>query len=138
MTAVPPPPVVGPRPAPSRSSALALSTVGLGLVGLPSVVSVPTLCPVRLCTGHACPGCGMTRAIAAGLRGEFGESWQFHPLAGLVFAGFAMWALSAITGRRLASVRPWVATLLWQLASVVFVAVWLLRWATGGLDLVLS
>ena len=43
-----------------------------------------TLCPIALLTGTACPGCGMSRAMAWLLRGEWDRSVGYHPLAPLV------------------------------------------------------
>jgi len=42
---------------------------------------VPTFCPFALCTGMACPGCGMTRPTSYLIRGEIAtglplESWR--------------------------------------------------------------
>ncbi len=50
-------------------------------------------CPVREATGLKCPGCGMGRAVAAGLRGDFAGVFYWNalllPLVGLlVAAGF--------------------------------------------------
>lgn len=44
----------------------------------------PTVCPFALCTGMACPGCGMTRAFSQIVRGNFGEAMAYHPLAPLI------------------------------------------------------
>lgn len=38
------------------------------------------LCIFRLLTGIPCPGCGMTRALAAVLRGDAASAFSFHPL----------------------------------------------------------
>lgn len=38
-----------------------------------------TLCPTVLITGFPCPGCGMTRALFAFLRGNFVAAWRVHP-----------------------------------------------------------
>jgi Protein of unknown function (DUF2752) len=38
-------------------------------------------CPVFELTHWQCPGCGMTRALAALLHGEFALSWHYNPLA---------------------------------------------------------
>jgi hypothetical protein len=59
--------------------------VGLvaGVVGLAVVFSVP-LCPFALVTGQPCPGCGLTRATLALLRGDLAASLHFHPLAMII------------------------------------------------------
>lgn len=41
-------------------------------------------CPFYKLTGHFCPGCGMTRAISALLRGEFHLAWQYNMLVYLL------------------------------------------------------
>ncbi len=46
---------------------------GLLLSGIP-------LCPVAILTGHPCPGCGLTRATFACLRGDLATAIQIHPL----------------------------------------------------------
>lgn len=38
-----------------------------------------SLCPTVVITGFPCPGCGMTRAVFAVLRGNFVRAWQLHP-----------------------------------------------------------
>ncbi|MFD0894123.1 DUF2752 domain-containing protein [Luteolibacter ambystomatis] len=38
-------------------------------------------CPFKSVTGHACPGCGLTRATLAMLRGDWAAMVKFHPLA---------------------------------------------------------
>lgn len=37
-------------------------------------------CPIQFFTGVSCPGCGMTRAALAVLRGDFAAALSFHPL----------------------------------------------------------
>ncbi len=37
-------------------------------------------CPIKAWTGISCPGCGMTRAWAALLHGDFYVALHFHPL----------------------------------------------------------
>jgi len=44
-------------------------------------------CPFRQLTGLPCPGCGMTRACLAMLRGNWAAVWKFNPF-GPVFALF--------------------------------------------------
>jgi hypothetical protein len=38
-------------------------------------------CPFFALTNLECPGCGMTRALAALLHGQFALSWHYNPLA---------------------------------------------------------
>lgn len=47
-------------------------------------------CPMVLITGLPCPGCGMTRAIALFLIGEFTRSWNLQPQA-ILWIIFALW-----------------------------------------------
>ena len=62
-------------------AAQAASGVGEGLV----------LCPVRLLTGHRCPGCGMGHAVAAAMRGDFAASFHLHPLGIPLLAVWTAW-----------------------------------------------
>lgn len=56
-------------------------------------------------TGLPCPGCGLTRATMALLRGEWQASWQFHPFAG----GFVLVGMLVAAGALLP--RSWVAAM---------------------------
>lgn len=48
-------------------------------------------------TGLPCPGCGMTRATAALLKGQWGLALQYHPFSPgfMVMAAFLTWAALA-------------------------------------------
>jgi len=59
-------------------------------------------CPVLALTGWQCPGCGMTRALAALLHGHFAEALRWNPLVLLVVAAFLAWVVTACLGRRTA------------------------------------
>lgn len=48
-----------------------------------------TLCPSVLLTGFPCPGCGMTRAMFALMRGDFALAWSLHPFS-YVLIGFCL------------------------------------------------
>lgn len=48
-----------------------------------------SICPVVLFTGFPCPGCGMTRAVFAVLRGNFRLAWKLHPFV-YVLGGYAL------------------------------------------------
>lgn len=50
-------------------------------------------------TGLPCPGCGLTRATSALLRGEWAASWAFHPFAGFFLILGLLIAASAVLPR---------------------------------------
>ena len=76
-------------------AAQAAAGVGEGLV----------LCPVRLLTGHRCPGCGMGHAIVAAMRGDFAASFHLHPLGIPLLAIWTAWlAAEAVRAIRSGSV----------------------------------
>jgi len=54
-------------------------------------------------SGLPCPGCGMTRALAALLQGDLARSFALHPLALPVLAGWLLLAFAGLmpTARRL-------------------------------------
>lgn len=59
-----------------------LGIVILVALGLGSAVGFGiAFCPMALVLHIPCPGCGMTRATLAALRGDFAASFRFHPLA---------------------------------------------------------
>lgn len=82
---------------------LALPFLGVAVLALVSPSDDgPTICPFALCTGTACPGCGMTRAAARLIRGDISAALSYHPLvplAALVFAGGWAWFALRLTGR---------------------------------------
>jgi len=94
-----------------------------------------TICLLRHWTGVPCPGCGVTRSIAALLHGGLGEALTLHPLAPVAAAealvGWIAWGVS-LTRRRRGLDERWLAALL--LANLAaFVALWIVRAATGTL-----
>jgi hypothetical protein len=52
-------------------------------------------CPVFALTHLQCPGCGMTRALAALLHGQFTLSWHYNPLLLLLLPGLAAYFVMA-------------------------------------------
>lgn len=121
------------------------SRLGRGsLFALPFVVAVvlaaatpsdggPTICGFAVCTGVACPGCGMTRAAAHLFRGNLADALRYHPLVLLVVAellgAWAIWMAHRsgwIRWRR----RRWVDIVIGGTAALM-VAVWVVRLATG-------
>lgn len=95
----------------------------------------PTVCAFALCTGTACPGCGMTRAAGYLIRGDIGAAFTYHPLVPLItFQIAAGWTWYML--RRTGKVRPMKQrTLNLTLigTAVAFLAVWAVRFATGTL-----
>ncbi len=93
------------------------------------------VCPFRVLTGHACPGCGMTRALSYLLNGDWTGAVAYHPLApvvGLVLTGVWFYQLGLQQGwwkhlpRRL-FLTGGVAM------AVSLLAVWVVRWSAGTL-----
>lgn len=118
------------------------------IVGFDFATGGPTLCPVRICTGEACPGCGMTRAIASLIQGDLGEAMRLHPLA-IVVALQAVVLLAIFvaraTARRFGKLEDrfknqqradyWTLRI-GVLNFVAFIGVWAARWKLGLLDAV--
>ena len=95
----------------------------------------PTVCPFALCTGMACPGCGMTRAAAHLLRGDFGLAFGYHPLIPMVavqaLGGWAWYMLRRTNRVRPMSSRTLNVILIGTAAALV--VVWILRMTLGAL-----
>ncbi len=111
---------------------------GLGLVALfvalaawdPAVSGGPDLCLFHRLTGIACPGCGLTRAAAALAKGQFAESWRWHPLLALVAGeGLVVWLLWGVAPAVLTRFAPRVAIA----TGLLLLVVWILRWTSGTL-----
>jgi len=110
----------------------------LGILGL-LVVSppddAPTFCPFALCTGTACPGCGMTRAASSLIRGDFSAAMGMHPLIPLIALELAfgwVWFLLRRRGRaRQVSPRLLNAVLIGTTAALL--GVWVARLLSGTL-----
>ncbi len=50
-----------------------------------------TLCPIKLLTGHDCPGCGVGHAIVYAMRGDLSASFHAHPLGAPLFFLWTAW-----------------------------------------------
>src|SRR5262245_32964776 len=64
-------------------AALTAACVALLMLRLP-------LCPFAIVTHHPCPGCGLTRAGLALLRGDVVTAFHFHPLSPLIVPVFGV------------------------------------------------
>ena len=105
------------------------------LVVIPRLAFRAPTCLVLLLTGVPCPGCGMTRATACLVNGDFESMLRFHPLAPLLMAqaiaGWIWWGLVA-TGRTPRPSGWWLVGALGVDVAALLVT-WLVRLATGTL-----
>lgn len=95
----------------------------------------PTLCPFALCTGIACPGCGMTRAASHLIRGDLTTALGYHPLVPLIVSlsvGGWVWYLLRRAGRARPLPAKWLNTILIG-TGVLLLGVWLARALSGTL-----
>jgi len=115
---------------------LAAPLLGLSMLMVVSPASEgPTFCPFALCTGTACPGCGMTRAASALIRGDFDAAMTLHPLVPLVGLQLAIgwvWYLLTRSGRAQPLSSRTVNAILIGTGLVVL-AVWVTRLLSGTL-----
>ncbi len=95
----------------------------------------PTICPFALCTGMACPGCGMTRAASSLIRGDLDGALGYHPLVLVVGAQMMLgWVWFAL--RRAGRVQPLSnrsLNVILTATAVALLAVWVARLLTGTL-----
>lgn len=123
-------------PAPPQASShglLAGAGMAAVIAGATVAASLPALCPFRICTGHACPGCGLSRSVVSLVRGDLAESWRYHPLLIPFIVQIAVVALM----RRAGASMVWYNTLL-IVNLFVILGVWVVRWRLGQLDLVVG
>ncbi len=115
--------------------AAALAVVGLRLWTIPEQAgSTPGVCFVRTCTGTACPGCGLTRAVAYLLRGDLAAMWAMHPLAPLFVADAAAIVFLVWAARRgWFSLRPTHAAVWAGIHVPLLLGVWVIRLSLGAL-----
>jgi len=103
-------------------AALQIGAVAAGVGGWP--------CPFKSLTGVPCPGCGLTRAAVALVRGEWGQSLATHAFAPVLFLALAAFAVAAFLPRRQREAFAGVAERLERRtrASAFLLAALLLYW----------
>jgi hypothetical protein len=117
------------RAVPERAALMAL----WGALGIVVLFSPIKLCLTAVILHVPCPGCGMTRATLALLRGDFAQATAVHPLAPLVapiaVAFFGMQATAYVrTGRAFGTGSvPRMLELVGAILVILLVAVWLAR-----------
>lgn len=84
------------------SRLIALGAVASGIVAGHVAFGVGVPCPLRDITGIQCPFCGATRAAAALMSGQIGDSWSFNPvvvlLAPVLILCGVIWAIECYGG----------------------------------------
>ncbi len=122
------------------ATACLLLVVGAWLVGRLNLPNerYKTICFFRLTTGVPCPGCGLTRGVAALSRGEFAQALEYHPAAPLFAVEAALiWILWGAVAFRVASPPSIRGVNLFLIAQVsILLVVWWVRLATGTWRLV--
>lgn len=105
------------------------------LAAFPLGEDSPTFCPFALCTGTACPGCGLTRAASALIHGDLDLALNYHPLVLLLMAQVVIgwiWFGLQHQGRVSPPRRNLLNAVLVGTAAVLL-GVWLFRLGTGTL-----
>jgi hypothetical protein len=115
--------------------ALIAGAIVAGACGV--ILTDTPFCPTALFLGIPCPGCGLTRATFALLRGDLHGALHLHPLAPVLTPLFGAAMLKVLADYvRGAEVTPtpawWTGRTVTWLATALLVAVvgvWLLRFA---------
>lgn len=83
-------------------------TLFLALTPLASLEQGRSLCLIKNISGHNCPGCGITRAIAAILKGKFTVAFSYNPLIIVVFPLLA-WVILRELANSVYTIWCWAA-----------------------------
>jgi hypothetical protein len=124
-----------PAPRRTRSPAERAIRVVLLFGGVAALfASKVPLCPVAIGLHQPCPGCGLTRASLAILRGDFTHAFHLHPLAFPLMPIIAVWLVAAVyrymkegiamPAYRFMRVLSPTLLVMWGL----LIALWVLRW----------
>src|SRR5258706_6131196 len=76
----------GPSPAAPRTWRIILwgsslpAVLAASFLYFPYCRTGPVFCPLALCLGLPCPGCGITRALGHATQGQFREAFQYHAI----------------------------------------------------------
>lgn len=82
-------------------------------------------CPIRFFTGISCPGCGMSRALAALLRLDFSLAFEMHPLVFLLPVAVLIYFCRRLIPKR-------AMTALCVLALLLLLTVYVIRMTKQG------
>ncbi len=117
-----------------RDDAVSSRMVRLALMLAPLMLALAaevSVCPSALIASMPCPGCGLTRAALALLRGELAVALALNPLAPVVcplLGGAALYAALRYLGTGRVEAHRWGAGVMLVCAMVALTAVWTLRW----------
>ena len=91
-------------------------------------------CPLRALTGIPCPGCFLTRAVAASLHGDLATAVHWNPIGPVAAVMLLVWSGVALRQKRLVPARG--AGVALALLAVLLTVAWVVRMvATYGYGL---
>ena len=82
----------------SRWTCAGIAVAAAAHVGLLAVGAGGWPCPIRAATGLPCPGCGLGRACAALLHGQWAEALRIHAFAPVALGFMALCLTGACVG----------------------------------------
>ncbi|MBM3215598.1 DUF2752 domain-containing protein [Candidatus Poribacteria bacterium] len=133
--------LLSPGGRPNRTiRAVAIGWLAILLAGLwaaePYLSSTPVICLSRWVLHLPCPGCGMTRALAAAAHGKWRAAAEFHPLWVLTLSALVVgWVFGIGYTYRGWRIRPHTVAAIVATGAVSLIAVWVVRmviWARQG------
>lgn len=87
------------------------------------------ICPFSFFVGLPCPGCGLSRATFALLRGDVHAAFAAHPLVFVALPGTVALALHATSRGPVSQLREHAVMIFSAVLLTLLVAVWLARFA---------
>ena len=100
----------------------------LGALAYASALLFGWNCPIKYLTGVPCPGCGLSRALAALLRLDFRTALRFHPMV-FVLPPVVLYALYTGMSPVIDYFEIFLERMLLWSVIVLDIAIWLIRLA---------
>jgi hypothetical protein len=119
----------------TRSAAqLGAAAVAVWMLHSGVALELPILCVLRRVTGLPCPSCGMTRAMAAMVHGDWRRAIAYNMgswlTALLAFVGILLLGAEVVTGRELIA-RVWQRRSIRRTVAAVVVVVMAVAWGVN-------